>query len=403
MANVVKTFAFATTSDGWSFTSGGNATGSFTSGDGNPAGSLLVSNAGRNKTDTNGYWSITTTFEALGVPAGNTVTGYSAAAFDHRCSVFNVVTSASLGPFNINDGTARTLVTAQSFTGTTAWATKSASPAITGLSLPSTTSVTLYLYDNLTNGNNASAQSTVGADNISLTIEYEAPVSNYTYSGSGTATFSGAATSSHLSLNVNSYSGSGTLTLSGAATTSLEKHYRYLPSGGLTFSGAATTLKEGGSLSYSYTGSGTLALSGSATSAVEHHWAVTGSGGLSFSGAASVAVQHLYSYQPSGGLTFSGAALIDWAGITSRSYTGSGTLALSGAADLSKDKVYTPSGGLGLSGAAPIVWEGLNAYSYTGTGSLALSGAAVTRLTLGAISHLYTGAGSLSFSGAATT
>lgn len=170
-----KTFTFATTSDGWTFTSGGNATGTFTSGDGNPAGSLLVSNLGRNKVDVNGYWSWTGTFEDLGVPSGDTVTGYSAASFDHKCSVWNVVDSASIGPLDINDGTARTLVTAQSFTGTTAWATKSNSPAITGLSLASTTSVTIYIYDNLDNGNNVAAQVDVGADNISITIEHETP------------------------------------------------------------------------------------------------------------------------------------------------------------------------------------------------------------------------------------
>ena len=402
MANVVKTFAFATTADG--FTHSGSATAAFTSGDGNPAGSLRMGVTGRN-TAGSGTWTWTGTFEDLGVPAGTTVTGYSAASFDHRCSVWNVGGSPNqVGAWSINDGTARTLVTATAnYTGTTSWANRSASPGVTGLSLPSNTSVSLTLGYSIKDGNNASAAVTVGADNLSLTVEYEIPVSSYTYSGSGTATFSGAATTSHLSLNVNSYTGSGTATFSGAATTGVEHHYAYQPSGGLAFSGAALTEKQGGATSYTYTGSGTLGLSGSAATAVEHHWAVTGSGGLSYSGAATVAVERHYSYQPSGGLSFSGAAAIEWAGLSSYSYTGSGTLALSGAADLSKDKSYSASGGLSFSGTAAIIWEGLNAYRYTGAGTLSLSGAAATSLTQGAHSYPYTGSGTISLSGSATT
>ena len=177
MSDQVKTFVFASDAESWSFTTGGKSTGAFTSGDGNPSGSLETDSIGRNNTDSS-TWTWTGTFEDLGVPSGATINGYSASSFDHKCSVANILNSAQFGDIGntksleINDGTARDLIGIQTFSGITSWANKSNAPAITGLSLASTTSITLTLHTTIDVGNNAAAQCTILADNISLTINY---------------------------------------------------------------------------------------------------------------------------------------------------------------------------------------------------------------------------------------
>ena len=174
MANQIKTFVFATTAEDWAYTAGVNATGTYQSGSGNPAGALDIDNFGRNKVDTDGYWEWTGDYEDLGVEVGATINGYSSCAVDHSCTVYNVVDTLTSGVFSINDGTLRTLVDGVSLTETTAFATATQSGSISGLSLASTTAIVLRITSDSDNGNDAAAQTTILLDNVKITVDYTA-------------------------------------------------------------------------------------------------------------------------------------------------------------------------------------------------------------------------------------
>ena len=179
MPELTKTWTFDANADGWTVVTT-NATGAYVASGGVTTGYLNVNLLGRNKTD-DGHWFITTTFEALGVPAGATITGYGLCSYYGRCLFYNVVAYAhhgdlanTEGALFVNDGTARILIPSQpSYTSTTAWAQTSNNPNITGLSLPSTTSIEIHANHDMDLGNNAQARATIGWDDISITLIYE--------------------------------------------------------------------------------------------------------------------------------------------------------------------------------------------------------------------------------------
>jgi hypothetical protein len=173
MANFAKTFVFATTSEGWSYTVGADETGTYLSGSGNPAGSLEIDLLGKRNVGT-GYWEWTGTFEDLGVPADATITGYSSSALDYSAVVALGIDSFSSGPYTVNDGTLRTLVAAQTITGTTSFATLNQSGTITGLSLASTTSIALRITADMDTGNANDANLNLLLDNVKITVDYTA-------------------------------------------------------------------------------------------------------------------------------------------------------------------------------------------------------------------------------------
>ena len=169
MPQELKVFPFATTAEGWVFTSLDSGTGVYSSGD----AALEINNAGRNANDVTSYWEWAGTFEDLGVPIGSTITGYSSSSLDYKCTVFSTVTALTSGPCTINDGTLRTLVAGASITATdTVFTTASQGAAVTGLSLASTASVTLRVTCDSDCGNDAAAQSTVLLDDITIGIDY---------------------------------------------------------------------------------------------------------------------------------------------------------------------------------------------------------------------------------------
>ena len=172
MAQELKVFSFATTAESWAFTTIDNATGLYVGGSGNPAGSLQIDNLGRNKLDQTSYWEWTGTFEDLGVPTGSTISGYSSSALDHSCTVFNVVAALTSGAFTISDGVLRTLVVGSPLTATTAFATASQAGSVSGLSLASTTPIVLRIMSDSDLSNNATAESTILLDNITVGIDY---------------------------------------------------------------------------------------------------------------------------------------------------------------------------------------------------------------------------------------
>ena len=171
MAQELKVFSFATTAESWAFTSLDSGTGVYSSGD----AALEIDNAGRNANDVTSYWEWSGTFEDLGVPTSSTINGYSSSALDYKCTVFTVVDALTSGPYTINDGTLRTLVAGASITATdTVFTTASQGSAVTGLSLASATSITLRVTCDSDCGNNASAQSTILLDDITIGIDYTA-------------------------------------------------------------------------------------------------------------------------------------------------------------------------------------------------------------------------------------
>jgi hypothetical protein len=194
-------------------------------------------------------------------------------------------------------------------------------------------------------------------------------VPSYTATGVGNVTFTGNATSS-VTLSQN---GSGTLSLSGSASTSLSLSAN--GAGTLTLSGAATTSYTGNT-SYSCVGSGTLTFNGVATTSYTgpSSFAYVGSGSLSFTGVASSSLS--IRSTGSGVMGFSGSADTS----LSLSYNGSGQLDLSGDALVTPGYVSVGSGTLTLSGAADTSYS-LSTYAYVGSGTLLLTGAAITSYT----------------------
>ena len=170
----------------------------------------------------------------------------------------------------------------------------------------------------------------------------------YTYSGSGSVTFSGNAALD----KVKSYPGSGSITYSGAATAAFvagAQTYTYNGSGSINFAGSATTTT---SKIYGFAGSGSLTFSGAATTTLvpvgSTTYSYNGSGSIAFSGTATTAEVKLYSAIGSGSITFDGTATTAYVpGLVTYSYTGSGNILFSGAAETTGPKVVElrPAGG----------------------------------------------------------
>jgi hypothetical protein len=147
---------------------------------------------------------------------------------------------------------------------------------------------------------------------------------SHSYTGSGTLTFSGAASLA----KTKAYTGTGTLTFSGSAVTASGLTVRRSAWLGKAWSGSAQLSGfDIGPGAHSYTGSGTLTFSGAA--ALAKTKAYTGSGTLTFSGAAATSISGTHSYTGSGALNFSGTAPV----AKTKAYTGSGTIEFLGAAE----------------------------------------------------------------------
>lgn len=231
-------------------------------------------------------------------------------------------------------------------------------------------------------------------------ILHQAPSTTYTYTGSGGAVLSGAATISKVFV----YPPGGGLTTGGGAD--VLKIFVYPPSGGLTFGGTATIAKT-----FVYPPSGGAVFSGTADVAKVFVYPVTG--GLTTGGAATIS--KVFVYPPSGGLTGAGTATIE----KTKVYPVSGGAVLNGTAAVAKVKVYTPTGGAVLAGSATVekafVYPpsgGLVAAGtatvektkvYPPSGGAVLNGAATTSFTPGTIIFVYTPSGGAVLSGAALT
>lgn len=184
MATVTKTFAFATTAEGFVATPGTSVTLSYDGATGNPAGALKSTLATKSRTGAS-YWEWSGTWEALGVPTGAIVTAVALGGASVRCTQFTSATSAKNGPYELRDSAGTLLGTL--WAGRTATAVDAAwvavaaqaSLAVPAAQRPSNTTVRIRLNSTLVTPNTTGATVTTYDDQVALTFTYT-PTANLT-------------------------------------------------------------------------------------------------------------------------------------------------------------------------------------------------------------------------------
>ena len=389
MATLVKTFSWTSDADSFTFTPVSNATGAWSSTGGDAdAGCLSTDNSGRNKTDV-GAWTRTLTFEDMGVPTGQTITGITSSTFKSKVTVWNVVNSLTIGTVTLSDGTTTvTLAASRGPTGTEgSYQTHNGSDN-SSLSWASTQSVTITINHSANNANDAAAQTTWLGDTLSFTITYEAAQTTHTGTGSlaaGSASASGAGTLDH--------SGTGALA-SGSATASGAGQLQHLGSGALA-AGSATASGTGTATGTAHTGTGALAAGSSSMSGVG--WA----GGTLFTVVYDEALAQPTAAQIIAGLDAVGSPAV-FAANKAVSITGDETFNVTGLTPgASYQAAFVWSDGTDTSGVQETALFTTGSATVTGTGALAAGAASIAGV--GQVVHSATGAlaaGSASISGA---
>lgn len=185
MATLQKTYNFTSDAQGW--VAGGdtpNTVLEWSGSGGNPTGCFKNEITGRNKS-ADADWSLTTTWEALGVPVGASVTSIKLDGVDWRCSVWlegHATTPSEFRSFLLNQSDAITLITSMSnnqggILGTTSYATVSGvDMAIPSEFQPSSTTVNLMADLYLRTANTGTTNVTILVDNVIFTITYSAAV-----------------------------------------------------------------------------------------------------------------------------------------------------------------------------------------------------------------------------------
>lgn len=183
MATTSKSWPWASTVEGWAFTSvkwAGGHDGS----NGNPAGSLQANITGKNSTG-NGYWYLSDTWANIfGINASDTVTGVRLNALDWRCQNFDYVDEGRLSDQSGTNANAVQYVGTSNLelwggaqvTGTTSWADpgQQSQQTVPGADQAGSTTVEfrLYVYGSLQN--NSSAHLRFLLDNLEIEIEHTA-------------------------------------------------------------------------------------------------------------------------------------------------------------------------------------------------------------------------------------
>src|SRR5215472_2456234 len=95
MTTLVVTLGFAGNAQGFTANPGsGSSTLAWDGANGNPVGCLSSTRSVKGATGDNNSWTLATTWQGLGVPAGATITGVTSASMQSRCTTF---TSAGAG------------------------------------------------------------------------------------------------------------------------------------------------------------------------------------------------------------------------------------------------------------------------------------------------------------------
>jgi hypothetical protein len=179
--------------DGWSYvqtactgTCGADA---LLTSDGNPADSVHNVVSGRNKDET-GYWHKSLTWQAMGVPAGDTVDTVDGQWDDFSvCTAVACASTHQVGIQLYNSGdtaeiTASTVEPLLTVAGdTSSWTTHNPTGAVNvnAGSQASTTTVSIHLNVNPSCGNNGSAAAEIRGDNFKLTIVSHSPSTGVTH------------------------------------------------------------------------------------------------------------------------------------------------------------------------------------------------------------------------------
>lgn len=152
-----KSFSFYPDFGGWVFVPNGMTgySSGLNSGESpnDPEANVSCLSVNRNvagKTDGDGYWEYSGSWESLGVPSGTTVSQANL-RYDWQCaSATGVESTSSTGPARLCDAAGSEIgvfSSSQGFTGTTSWAIKNGT-AITGLSSPSSATVKFRVHAN---------------------------------------------------------------------------------------------------------------------------------------------------------------------------------------------------------------------------------------------------------------
>ena len=99
MATLVKTYQFDS-AQGWAYTANGDGSGTWQSSGGNSGGCWAINCYGRSNLE-EGYLELSTTWEALGVPANSTINEIDVSSLDWLCDVFNVADSYTIGALEV--------------------------------------------------------------------------------------------------------------------------------------------------------------------------------------------------------------------------------------------------------------------------------------------------------------
>ena len=184
---------WASSLDGWSYVqtacTGTCGQDALLSSDGNPPDSVHNVVTGRNKNET-GYWHKSMTWEAMGVPAGDTVDTVDGQWDDKTvCTAVACTSSTTVGipifasanSAEITASTVEPLLTVAA--DTSSWRTHNPTGAVNvnaGTQAPKPT-VSTHLNVNPSCGNNGSAAAEIRADNFKLTIVSHAPSTGVTH------------------------------------------------------------------------------------------------------------------------------------------------------------------------------------------------------------------------------
>jgi hypothetical protein len=138
------------------------------------SGALQSSVSGRNHSSQSSSWTLGTTWQALGVPAGATITDVTAASMQSQCTAFTTGGSqhTSDAATLVDGGTTITLSAQRSFTTTDANPVTTNGVDAHGLSLAAADAITLTVPNTLSTGSSNSALMTLLQDELAFTITY---------------------------------------------------------------------------------------------------------------------------------------------------------------------------------------------------------------------------------------
>ncbi len=174
MATLAVTFTFLADAQSFVATPGSVATTMTWDGTvGNPLGSLKSILAGSARSDNNS-WALTTTYEGLGVPPGSQITGITSGSLDSQCTAFASGTGCSSGAASLTDGpTIVVLSTQRSFSATDSVFVSTTGVNATGLSNPSSNSITFSILNHLGTTSGGSGKGvTLYQDNLRFTLTF---------------------------------------------------------------------------------------------------------------------------------------------------------------------------------------------------------------------------------------